>query len=229
MGDSRLERPRQRSGDRRAASGSRGVDLFGDPSFDVSPAEFTLFELPIVLIELQEFHIVLMSEVVRKRLGGSAESIIGRPIIDFVEPEWRAAATEALSALRDGAIDFYRTQRTFVSNSSSELPYTGWARAVEFGGRRHAFVQFAFDAAPGESPLAELLGLEPVVMAVGTVDSNWVITSISRDVTQLLGVTPELMIGRVLLGGSRGTRRARRSRKRPHGVRGVLRCEARAT
>jgi DNA-binding CsgD family transcriptional regulator len=53
---------------------------------------------------------------------------------------------------------------------------------------------------PQQSPLAVILGHDPPSMALGTVDASWTVTSVSQDIVTLLGVEPETLAGRQLLG-----------------------------
>lgn len=174
-----------------------------------------MYELAIGLVELNDFTLTSMSSAALRRLGLPAELVYGRPVIELLSEENREASRAALEALRDGVIDFYRAHRRLEPADTSGLPYTVWARSVDFGDQRFALVEMAFAdqtepdqsergrTKPGQtfmSPIAEIVGYEPPSMALGTVDTSWIVTSISSDIVDLLGVEPENVIGTRLLG-----------------------------
>ena len=197
------------------------AEAFRDAPRQTDLESFGQFELPIILLELTTFTVVAITEAARGRLGLPVDEIVGRPATALLRPEDRSAATLALEALGDGAIDFYRAHRTLVEGGDAGRPFTAWARAIEFNERRHAFVQLAFDNA-GRSPLAQLFGREPELMAVGAVNSNWVITAISCDIKQLLGVPSAAMVGQRPARSGQRARREAIARGRPHAQPRVL-------
>jgi DNA-binding CsgD family transcriptional regulator len=173
-----------------------------------------MHELMIELVELKDFTVTAISNAALRRFGLTAELVIGRPIAELLREEDREASRMALRALRDGVIDFYQAYRHLDASDTSGLAFTAWARSVEFGDEQFALVEMAFgdrdeagqsdsQSVPGtraqQRPLAEIVGHDPPVMAIGIADASWVVTSISKDIFQLLGVAPELVIGRQLL------------------------------
>ena len=77
-------------------------------------------------------------------------------------------------------------------------------RAWDVGGRRLALAQAASAPDNGLSPIAELFGYEPTGAAIGFMDRDFTITSVSSDITGLLGVCSQDLVGRVLLDAVAG-------------------------
>ena len=170
-----------------------------DLSDDVGTAIGEL-ELPIVLVDLDDFTVRAASESAAKLVGLPASRLVGQSAVELPGAEDRANVTAALEVLRSGGVDFYRAHRRWNNADSSEAARTSWVRAVEFGGKRFAFIEVADGSEPRPSPLAAYLGHEPVPMAIGTVAPSWIITAISGDITALLGLAPDEVCGRQLLG-----------------------------
>lgn len=160
---------------------------------------FTAAELPLVLIDLQSLEVTAVNRAALGPLGATAASIVGRPLLDVVDPDDRPRAAQALGALRDGVIDFYRARRRLrVAGASAELA-TAWVRAVDFDDGRAALAEIVAGPEPSGEPLVTLLGHDPGVMVVGTTDASWTVTAVSSDVGTLLGEDPPVAVGRSLL------------------------------
>jgi DNA-binding CsgD family transcriptional regulator len=155
--------------------------------------------LPILFIDLQDLTVRAASDAALTQLGGLESTVVSRSIIDLVSEEDRANALVALKAIGSGAIDFYSAHRRLDDGGGPERVITAWVRAVQFGGERVALAELASGDRPRPSPLAEYLGHQPLEMAVGTVNSDWVVTSVSTDITGLLGISAEEATGHRLL------------------------------
>ena len=160
-------------------------------------------ELPLVLVDLSTLHVLAASRVVLRRLDLTPEEVLGRPVVDLLLPEDRPKAMAALEALAAGVVDFYRVHRPIPAAPGTEGLGTQWVRAVSLDGTRQALIEFGDGTAPEPSPLNRFLGQEPVRMAVGLVGPDWVVRSISSDVSDIVGLAPEDMVGRRLIGAVR--------------------------
>jgi DNA-binding CsgD family transcriptional regulator len=161
-----------------------------------------LLELPIGLVDLADFTVVATSSDLLKLLGLRETEVIGRRVTELYTPEDGAAAIMALSNLRDGVVDFYRSERQLdarFEKAAKVTAVTTWGRSVILGQRRFALVELSGGQARAASPFAAYLGGEPPVMALGTADGDWVISSISSDSIELLGLAPEELVGQNLL------------------------------
>ncbi len=156
--------------------------------------------LPLVLVDLSTLDVLAASAVVLRKLGMTADEVIGRPVMDLLLPDDRPKALAALQALDAGVVDFYRVNRSIQATPGSEGLGTQWVRAVSLDGTRQALIEFDDGSAPQPSPLNRFLGQEPVQMAVGLVGPDWVIRSMSSDISEIVGITPVEMVGRHLIG-----------------------------
>jgi DNA-binding CsgD family transcriptional regulator len=157
-------------------------------------------ELPVALVELDDFTVTAVSRATLKLLGMPPTAVVGRPVIDLIRSEDRAEALAAYEAMRAGVVDFYRAHRRMGATEASASLTTVWVRAIQFGDRRVALVEMVGGTRPSESPLVEHLGHEPLQMAVGGMDSAWVVTSVSNNIKSVLGVPAKEVVGRPLLG-----------------------------
>src|SRR6185437_16649242 len=110
-------------------------------------------------------------------LGLSEDEILGRRVTELYTLEDGAAAIGALSVLRDGVVDFYRSERRLDARFARSAKITAWGRSVVLGDRHFALVEASGATARPASPFAEYFGREPLVMALGTADGNWMISS----------------------------------------------------
>jgi PAS domain S-box-containing protein len=153
-------------------------------------------DLALGLVDLSDGTIASMSPAWLAHLGLPAESVIGRPAVDLVRSDKEAAA-QVLSSMRDGAIHAYVARREFRAAPGVEPMTTVWVRSFEVGGRQLAFVQPASDGLV--SPITRHLGREAAKLAIGTIDRSFTITAMSRDIIDLLGVSPRDVVGQPLL------------------------------
>jgi DNA-binding CsgD family transcriptional regulator len=160
----------------------------------------TRLELPIGLIDLNDLTVLAVSQAALKLLGVPLTAVVGRPVIDLLLSDDRAGSLVAVEALRIGIIDFYRGHPRLGMTEASGRSATTWVRAIQFGDRRLALVEVVDGSRTGQSPLVEHLGREPVQMAVGAMDSGWVVTSVSNNIKSVLGIPAEQIVGQALLG-----------------------------
>ena len=157
------------------------------------------FELPIALVDLDDFTVHAISESAVAYIGVEPCDIVGKPIANLLSPDDRKNTVGALQALSDGIIDFYTAKRRVGAPGAQGLS-NEWVRAVTFGDRKFAIIEAAPGAEPQDSPLTSYLGRAVSQMVVGTADSTLTVTSISCDAQNLLGVSPGRIIGQPLLG-----------------------------
>jgi DNA-binding CsgD family transcriptional regulator/PAS domain-containing protein len=156
-------------------------------------------ELPLWLIDLKDFTVRGASKAAACRIGVPPTAFIGRPAVEQLRLEDRPDVLAALNAMSTGAIDFYRSHRQIGPAQSPEALATEWVRAVQWGDERWALVEAAPGSERRQSPLADHLGGEPIDMAVGRTDTDWIIKFVSSDITALLGASPGELIGHPLL------------------------------
>jgi DNA-binding CsgD family transcriptional regulator len=176
------------------------VDPLAGPPGDNLLDAFGLLELPLLLVGLDDQRVQEASELILKRLGLPSERVIDRPFIGLLRESDRDGAAAALAAMRDGVIDFYRAHRRFQIDGQTGLPYTAWARALTIDEQRFSLIEVDFGDESRASPIGRLVGEEPPTMALGAVDSSWVITSVSSEIESLIGRCAADVVGRHLLG-----------------------------
>jgi DNA-binding CsgD family transcriptional regulator/PAS domain-containing protein len=159
---------------------------------------FSAAELPLLLIDLQTLTVSAANRAALQPLGVGGASVVGHPVLDLVDPADRPRAAQALGALRDGVIDFYRARRRLGPHGSTPEVATAWVRAVDFDDGRAALAEIAAGTSPAE-PLVTQLGRDPGVMVVGTTDAAWTVTAVSAEVETLLGPDAPVAVGRSLL------------------------------
>lgn len=156
-------------------------------------------ELPIGLIDLSDETVKAVSKEALRRLGLPASAVVGHPASNLVREEDRAAAEEGFAALRRGVLDYYVARRGVHTAIGSEPLTRVWHRAFSLGDRRLVLSQAAGPSLQEHSPLGDHLGFEPVRMAIGTINGDFTVTAISRDIHDMLGVQPDRLVGHRLL------------------------------
>ena len=85
-------------------------------------------ELPIALIDLEDFAVLAISLAGVNRLGDPGRSIVGRSIIEVLPEMDRQRAEVALAAMRAGSIDFFQAHGLADDRWSSPEPTVIWVR-----------------------------------------------------------------------------------------------------
>lgn len=171
------------------------LDLTGEDVWEVVHG----FDLPLILIELQDFTVVAATPALFREIGLSPSDVLHQPVFDLFDDADRASSKMALQAISTGLVDFYRSSRHLRPTSTGALELSAWVRALDFGERRLALAEFAIGHAPRNSPLVEHLGYSPPLMALGTTDADGIVLSVSDNVRAVLGIEPSGLIGRPLL------------------------------
>jgi DNA-binding CsgD family transcriptional regulator/PAS domain-containing protein len=156
-------------------------------------------ELPLVLTRLSDFTIQEATQAYLDQINMPADEVLGCSVFDLMDPEERPRARDALQALAEGTIDFYRTYRPLSLAVTHRSGVYLWSHAIDFGERRFALTQARAMREPTESPLVESLGYEPVTFAIGLIDLAGVVQTVSNNLSQVIGIKPDELIGRDLL------------------------------
>ncbi|HEY5104203.1 MAG TPA: PAS domain-containing protein [Acidimicrobiales bacterium] len=156
------------------------------------------FELPLALMALSDSTIVAANDALLQRVGKSSAQVVGHPGPDLFTGTDRENAHLAVEAMQKGAVDFYTAERVLTSSSTSQNLVSVWVRAIEFQDRRFALVQICARNEPLINPLVEQFGFASLEMAVGLVDPDGTVSSVSCDTTQMLDIPSEEIIGQQL-------------------------------
>src|SRR5437879_13226320 len=89
-----------------------------DLSDDLGPAIGEL-ELPITLVDLDDFTVRAASESAAKLVGLPASELVGQSAVELASAEDRPSVVAALEALRSGSIDLYRPRRRWAGPGAS--------------------------------------------------------------------------------------------------------------
>jgi DNA-binding CsgD family transcriptional regulator len=156
-------------------------------------------ELPLLLIELDKFTVTDATPSFFKQVGIPESQVLHRPIYKLFSGEDQISSRLALGALADGLIDFYSAHRQLILPDNQRITLFAWVRSIQFGESHHALAEYSTSREPRDSPLVEYLGYTPPQIAVGTTDIDGVITAVSNSVVDVVGDTPESLIGQPLL------------------------------
>jgi DNA-binding CsgD family transcriptional regulator/PAS domain-containing protein len=159
-------------------------------------------DLPLVLTDLRDFTVAAASESLADQFGISPAKIVGTKVITLFAPDDQRRAEEALRALADGTIDFYRTNRRLSRDASDRPEVSIWVHAIDFGPRHFALTEFSRSKDLQVSPLVTYLGYTPSKVAIGIMNVDGEISSVSSSVESVVGIPAEQLVGRPLLSES---------------------------
>lgn len=153
--------------------------------------------LPIGLVDLASGLVVAVSEAALALGGLRADQVLGHPMSDRIHPNFRAGVTATMQAMADGSVDLFRARLPIPSLDRSRW-VIAWFRQLELDGRRYALFELADDSLPSGGPLAPYLGRESLPMALGLLDDSGVLTRMSSSITKILGIEPDVIVGKEL-------------------------------
>ncbi len=157
-------------------------------------------ELPLVLVDLHDFTVTYCTDAFLDQVQMRQDEVLRHPIYDLYESHDREKSREALRALADGKIDYFRSHRHLQkSPTSAGLTISLWVSAIGFGKRQFALAEVCGRPDALDSPLVRYLGYTPLTKAVGLTDEQGVITTVSNNSKSVLGMAPHQLIGRHLL------------------------------
>ena len=156
-------------------------------------------ELPFVLTRLSDFIIEAASAAYFDQVAVPPSEVLGASVFSLMDESERPRAREALQALADGTVDFYRTYRPLSAARTHRAGAYVWSHAIDFGERRYALTQLRAVDVATESPLVASLGYEPTTFAIGIMDKRGIVTSVSNDLDRVIGVRADDLIGEQLL------------------------------
>lgn len=156
-------------------------------------------DLPLVLTDLRDFTVAAASESLSRQIGITPAEIVGTKVVTLFAEEDRHRAQEALQALADGTIDFYRTNRRLMRDASGLSEVSIWVHAIDFGPRHLALAEFSRSKDNQLSPLVKYLGFTPSKVAIGVMNVDGLVSSVSSSVESVVGISADQLIGQPLL------------------------------
>jgi DNA-binding CsgD family transcriptional regulator len=158
-------------------------------------------DLSVALVSTKNYVVVAATEAFLEAVGRDASDVIERPTFDLFFPSEESSVRAALDALSKGKIEFYRTHRLLFEPHGEPRKATIWVHAVNFGAERFALCELSSDGDNAESALVSYAGRAVPAMAFGITDEHGVVTSVSDDIHDVLGVNASDLIGKPLLQG----------------------------
>ncbi|MFZ6005755.1 MAG: response regulator transcription factor [Actinomycetota bacterium] len=155
-------------------------------------------EPSLTLVDLRDLTITAASPALSQRFTDREGGIVGSSVLDWFAADDRPRVHASLDALGRGLVESYRARRRFVLQDGTVHEASVWTKVITFASRRIALAQIDFYNAP-LSPLGSLLGQEPVEIAIGRIDFDFMIAWVSCDIVPLVGVEPAALEGTRML------------------------------
>ncbi|MCU1363019.1 MAG: Response regulator containing a CheY-like receiver domain and an DNA-binding domain [Acidimicrobiaceae bacterium] len=158
-------------------------------------------ELSLALVSIEDYVIVAATEGFLEAVGRDASDVIERPASDLFLPSEESSIRAALDALSKGKIEFYRTHRLLFVPHGDARRVSIWVHAINFGNERFALCQLSADGDAIDNPLLKYSGESAPAMAFGITDDQGMVTSVSEDIHDVMGVNVSDLVGKPLLRG----------------------------
>ncbi len=156
-------------------------------------------ELSLALVSIENYVIVAATEAFLEAVDRDASDVIERPAFELFFPSEESSVRAALDALSKGKIEFYRTHRLLYQPNGDARKAAIWVHAINFGPDRFALCELSTDGDATDSALVKYLGQAAPAMAFGITDDRGVVTSVSEDIYDVMGVNAGDLIGKPLL------------------------------
>jgi DNA-binding CsgD family transcriptional regulator len=156
-------------------------------------------DLSVALVSTKDYVVVAATEAFLDTVGRDASDVIERPTFDLFLPSEEASVRAALDALSKGKIEFYRTHRLLFEPQGDPRAASIWVHVINFGNERFALCEVSTGGDLAESALVKYAGQAAPAMAFGITDEHGVVTSVSDDIHEVMGVNASDLIGKPLL------------------------------
>jgi DNA-binding CsgD family transcriptional regulator len=162
-------------------------------------------ELSMALINPQTARMEAATEAFLKEVGRDASDVVDHPVFELFASTEEPSIRSALDALSNGKVEFYRTHRVLHRPHAKSHTVSIWMHVIDFGAERYGLCELSRVSDDLESPLVKFLGHPAPTMAFGMADENGIVTTVSDDVSEVLGVAAHDLIGKPLLRGAETT------------------------
>jgi DNA-binding CsgD family transcriptional regulator len=156
-------------------------------------------DLPMAIVNAQSYLVESATEPFLEAVERDASDVLDHPVYELFYPSEELSVRAALDALSQGKIEFYRTHRMLNKPSGETHSVSVWVHVLDFGVQRYALCQLVATSDASDSPLRKFLGHGTPTLAFGMADERGIVTSVSDDVNDVLGVQPSELIGKPLL------------------------------
>jgi DNA-binding CsgD family transcriptional regulator len=159
-------------------------------------------DLSVALVSTKDYTVVAATEAFLDAVGRDASDVIEKPTFDLFLPGEESSVRAALDALSKGKIEFYRTHRLIYQPRGEPRQASIWVHVINFGQERFALCELSTDGEPVDSSLVKYVARSTPAMAFGITDEHGIVTSVSEDIHDVMGVKASDLIGKPLLQGS---------------------------
>ena len=156
-------------------------------------------DLAVALVSTKDYLVVAASEAFLDAARRDASDVIEHPTFDLFYPSEESSVRAALDALSKGKIEFYRTRRLLYQPHGEPREASIWVHAINFGEDRFALCEISTDGDPVDSAMVKFAAQATPAMAFGMTDEHGVVTSVSDDIHDVMGVNASDLIGKPLL------------------------------
>jgi DNA-binding CsgD family transcriptional regulator len=194
---------REHSPESSAQGRSHGAPGVPARSPDAVKALVASSDVPLAAVDLPSGRFLAVNPPLASAVDATVDALTGSSSLDWVSPGDRGAARLGFQALADGDLTGYQAVRRLALPKNPDQVSSVWVSAVDVDGARVGLVSLI----PAASHDNEFRAMPPVSqvpeqgsVVLGTLDSFWRVDRISQDVSPLLGLTPEQVIGQPVLG-----------------------------
>jgi PAS domain S-box-containing protein len=160
-------------------------------------------DVPLGVLELPSGRALAANQAMADVLGLPLDELIGSTVVDLVVPEEREGPRNALEALASGALTGYQAVRRYRAAKRPAQELAVWVCAVDLGGGLVGLVSTVPWHERGVTSKAATTVMSvpvPGELLFFTLDREWRIDRVSRDVVKILGYSPEDVAGQPFLG-----------------------------
>jgi DNA-binding NarL/FixJ family response regulator len=150
---------------------------------------------PVICLDLETRVVLGANRACCEALVRNRDSISGMDFAELVSQSDRSAVEAVLGLLASGAINSYRANRHFLKGDGSELDAAIGVHIEQIKDKRIVVVTLESDEPGVPLPLVDA----SIRMALAITDHSWVVTNVSTDIEQVLGVVPERYVDQPIL------------------------------
>jgi DNA-binding NarL/FixJ family response regulator len=150
---------------------------------------------PAMCLDLETRVVLGANQACSEALDRNRDSIAGMDFAELVSQGDRSAVDAVLGLLASGAIYSYRASRHFLKGDGSELLVAIGVHIERVKDQGVVVVTLESDELGVPLPLVDA----SIRMALAITDHSWVVTNVSTDIEQVLGVAPEGYVGKPVL------------------------------
>ena len=162
------------------------------------------FPLAISFIDLDSLTFAATSKFFVEQTGLPVEDVLYRPVSVFIAPNDRRKMINALKQLGEHNVEFYATKRELDARIIAENGSFMWARVwrFEIKDRNFAFCEMNIGPEPKSFRFSENFEYSLHNLVVGLIDGDGIVTSVSPQVHDVLGISAEELVGHQLFNAS---------------------------